>query len=161
MPGSMPERCSPASCSLEVACPLILLLCHTAADLHILCVGWQPCLRRPPSLGCWSTRPAPREVEWAHFWRQRRSAAASNPRTRAQSALSLASICPLMSAFECSQVAWCVLQPPYRVQPVGPRSEPSAARIGRQREHVWRQVGGLARDFMVCSGQAPGRACGG
>ena len=88
MLGSMHERYSPATCSLEVAWQLMLLLCHTAAGPHILCAGWQPCLRRPPSLGCWSTRPAPREVQWAPFWLLARCAAASNARTRAQSALS-------------------------------------------------------------------------
>ena len=62
-----------------------------------------------------------------------------------------ASIRPLMSAFECSQVAWCVLQPPRRAQPVGPWSGPSAEPVRWQRGHVCRRVGGLARGFVACS----------
>ena len=62
------------------------------------------------------------------------------------------SIRPLMSAFECSQVAWCVLQPPPRVRPLALRSGPSVERVARQRRGVRRRRGGLERVYAAHSG---------
>ena len=47
--GTTPKRYAPPSPMVVDAFQPMLLLCHMAAGLHILCAGWQPCLRRLPS----------------------------------------------------------------------------------------------------------------